>query len=113
MISALVKLSENLNQTLSLIPICLPDSEEYFSYSFEGLKCTVTGWGLSHNNSTSFSDILHEAKIKILNSSVCHNVYNTPKYGFVKIRKSHICGGELDGSAGTCMVSISVISNKY
>lgn len=88
----------------SLHPICLPDSEELQTFSFEGFWCRITGWG-DINFTTQFSELLQDAEIPVINSSYCNKAYNSEEFGFVQIKGGHLCAGNLDGSTGTCMVS--------
>lgn len=100
--TALLKLIPK-NET-ELYPVCLPDTEELQSFSFEGHQCAITGWGQNHLNGSLFN-VLQQATVPILNSSFCKEAYNISEYNHLKIGGGHLCAGEIDGSAGTCIVS--------
>ncbi|XP_069957556.1 chymotrypsin-like elastase family member 2A [Cherax quadricarinatus] len=87
----------------ALTPICLPDSLELRTFSFEGLRCFATGWGRMDTEEGPLQSLLQETKVPVLATSVCSGAYNTSQYGFVKLGGGHLCAGVLDGSAGTCI----------
>ncbi|XP_042204366.1 chymotrypsin-like elastase family member 2A isoform X2 [Homarus americanus] len=100
---ALLKLPQLSNMaSLALTPICLPDTVELRTFSFEGLRCYATGWGRKHTEGTLHGH-LQEIKVPVLPPSKCAHAYNTSQFGFVKLSDSHLCAGVLDGSTGTCV----------
>ena len=87
------------------MPICLPDSDELNVFNFEGVPCYVTGWGTIIPKD-DLAKNLQEAFMPLVNFEKCHNSYNIPKYGNISLNGGHLCAGPLDGTAGTCVVSI-------
>lgn len=91
----------------SLTPICLPDTVPLRTFSFEGMACYATGWGRGEAAGAGpLRARLQETKVPVLPTQVCAEKYNSAQYGFAKISDAHLCAGVLDGSTGTCVVSI-------
>lgn len=76
--------------------ICLPDSED----NLVGAHCVASGWGRS-GPSPSLSTALLEATVPVLQLDDCHRAYGAT----VPILDGHLCAGQTDGSAGSCVVS--------
>uniref|UniRef100_A0A803SS64 Peptidase S1 domain-containing protein n=1 Tax=Anolis carolinensis TaxID=28377 RepID=A0A803SS64_ANOCA len=79
-------------------PICLPSTPRVFIY---GTVCYVTGWGAikenTHNSfSFSLAKTLQEAKVKIINQSVCSKLYDD------LITSRMLCAGNLNGGIDAC-----------
>ncbi|XP_076062450.1 uncharacterized protein LOC143037782 [Oratosquilla oratoria] len=109
---ALLKL-KNSPSVKNLTSICLPDSIELRTFSFLKMKCSATGWG-SDNRSAPEGPLkirLQETEVIVHDSEVCRQVYNTPEFGNVSIGDQHLCAGVLDGSAGTCVVTLLKLKN--
>ncbi|XP_074839616.1 LOW QUALITY PROTEIN: suppressor of tumorigenicity 14 protein homolog [Carettochelys insculpta] len=73
-------------------PICLPRSPRVFFY---GTVCYVTGWGALKENSY-LAKTLQEAKVKIINQSVCNKLYDD------LITSRMLCAGNLNGGIDAC-----------
>ncbi|KAM6446708.1 suppressor of tumorigenicity 14 protein homolog isoform 2-T2 [Liasis olivaceus] len=73
-------------------PICLLSSPRVFIY---GTVCYVTGWGAVKENS-QLTKILQEAKVKIINQSVCNKLYD------YLITSQMLCAGNLNGGIDAC-----------
>ena len=107
-LSALLKLSEEVDYTDYVQPICLPDIESLLKETFLGIKCVAVGWGMR----------LHGARLentlKEILVPVVENIHCSKMYGMlhnVPVESYHICAGPLrDGGIGTCVVSKHVQS---
>ncbi|XP_026519701.1 suppressor of tumorigenicity 14 protein homolog [Notechis scutatus] len=73
-------------------PICLLSSPRVFIY---GTVCYVTGWGAVKENS-QLTKTLQEAKVKIINQSVCNKLYD------YLITSQMLCAGNLNGGIDAC-----------
>ncbi|XP_009673347.2 suppressor of tumorigenicity 14 protein-like [Struthio camelus] len=73
-------------------PICLPSTSRVFVY---GTVCYVTGWGAIKENS-HLAKTLQEARVKIINQSVCNKLYND------LITARMLCAGNLNGGIDAC-----------
>uniref|UniRef100_A0A3B3ZLF5 Uncharacterized protein n=1 Tax=Periophthalmus magnuspinnatus TaxID=409849 RepID=A0A3B3ZLF5_9GOBI len=89
---ALLELSEPLEFTNSIQPICLPSSSHVFT---AGMSCWVTGWGAMREGGRA-AQLLQKASVKIINDSVC----NTVTEGQVTSRM--MCSGFLSGGVDAC-----------
>nr|XP_016847455.1 PREDICTED: suppressor of tumorigenicity 14 protein homolog [Anolis carolinensis] len=81
-------------------PICLPSTPRVFIY---GTVCYVTGWGAIKENICNASidpgqlaKTLQEAKVKIINQSVCSKLYDD------LITSRMLCAGNLNGGIDAC-----------
>ncbi|XP_068234318.1 chymotrypsin-like elastase family member 2A isoform X2 [Palaemon carinicauda] len=100
---ALLKLLPTSTMTsTSLTPICLPDTVDLHTVTFDGFKCFATGWGSGHT-SKELHTRLHEIRIPVQPPAACATAYNIPEFGNIKLSDAHLCAGFLDGSAGTCV----------
>ncbi|NXG30216.1 ST14 protein, partial [Dromaius novaehollandiae] len=73
-------------------PICLPSTSRVFVY---GAVCYVTGWGAIKENS-HLAKTLQEARVKIINQSVCNKLYDD------LITSRMLCAGSLNGGIDAC-----------
>ncbi|XP_072316578.1 suppressor of tumorigenicity 14 protein homolog [Eucyclogobius newberryi] len=89
---ALLELSEPLEFTNSIQPICLPSSSHVFP---AGMSCWVTGWGAMREGGRA-AQVLQKASVKIINDTVC----NTVTEGQVTSRM--MCSGFLAGGVDAC-----------
>lgn len=89
---ALLELSEPLEFTNTIQPICLPSSSHIFP---AGLSCWVTGWGAMREGAAA-AQLLQKASVKIINDTVC----NTVTEGQVTSRM--MCSGFLAGGVDAC-----------
>lgn len=89
---ALLELSEPLEFSNTIQPICLPSSSHVFP---AGTSCWVTGWGALREGAQG-SQLLQKASVKIINDSVC----NTVTEGQVTSRM--LCSGFLSGGVDAC-----------
>nr|CAD7426671.1 unnamed protein product [Timema monikensis] len=96
---ALMKLSRSVTTKEDhLQAICLPESNIPLPR-----VCIATGWGHTKTRG-SLASRLMEARIPVHDNKACQAKYS----GSVPIRASHLCAGHLDGSTGTCVVSIKI-----
>uniref|UniRef100_A0A8C4UEP1 Peptidase S1 domain-containing protein n=1 Tax=Falco tinnunculus TaxID=100819 RepID=A0A8C4UEP1_FALTI len=72
-------------------PICLPSTSRVFVY---GTVCYVTGWGHTHFHAHGSS--LQEARVRIINQSVCNKLYDD------LITSRMLCAGNLNGGVDAC-----------
>ncbi|CEF71095.1 Tequila [Strongyloides ratti] len=94
---AIIKLSEKLNFTDSVKPICLPP----INYKFEkGHQCVISGFGQmddSNNDNEKYSQFFQIATIPILNLNNCKmNSYN------IHLDNNTICAGYESGNIDAC-----------
>ncbi|XP_042346441.1 suppressor of tumorigenicity 14 protein [Plectropomus leopardus] len=89
---ALLELSEPLEFTNTIQPICLPAPSHVFP---AGMSCWVTGWGALREGGTK-AQILQKASVKIINDTVC----NVVTEGQVTSRM--LCSGFLAGGIDAC-----------
>ncbi|KAJ8005317.1 hypothetical protein DPEC_G00145370 [Dallia pectoralis] len=89
---ALLELSQPLDFTNTIQPICLPASSHLFP---AGIPCWVTGWGTLREGGAS-ARLLQKAEVKIINDTVC----NVVTEGQVTSRM--LCSGFLAGGVDAC-----------
>ncbi|KAM7420562.1 hypothetical protein PAMA_015003 [Pampus argenteus] len=89
---ALLELTEPLEFTSTIQPICLPSSSHIFP---AGMSCWVTGWGQLREGGQK-SRLLQKALVKIINDTACNIVMN----GLVTSRM--LCSGFLSGGIDAC-----------
>lgn len=89
---ALLELSEPLEFTNTIQPICLPASSHIFP---AGMSCWVTGWGALREGGQK-AQVLQKAMVKIINDTVC----NVVTEGQVTSRM--LCSGFLAGGVDAC-----------
>uniref|UniRef100_A0A8C4EZX1 ST14 transmembrane serine protease matriptase n=1 Tax=Dicentrarchus labrax TaxID=13489 RepID=A0A8C4EZX1_DICLA len=89
---ALLELSEPLEFTNTIQPICLPSSSHVFP---AGMSCWVTGWGALREGGQK-SQILQKASVKIINDSVCNMVTEG------QLTSRMLCSGFLAGGIDAC-----------
>ncbi|XP_074510127.1 suppressor of tumorigenicity 14 protein homolog [Sebastes fasciatus] len=89
---ALLELSEPLEFTNTIQPICLPASSHVFP---AGMPCWVTGWGTLREGGRT-AQVLQKAQVKIINDTVC----NVVTEGQVTSRM--LCSGFLSGGVDAC-----------
>uniref|UniRef100_A0A8C7CES6 ST14 transmembrane serine protease matriptase n=1 Tax=Oncorhynchus kisutch TaxID=8019 RepID=A0A8C7CES6_ONCKI len=89
---ALLELSQPLEFTNTIHPICLPARSHLFP---AGMSCWVTGWGTLREGG-SIARLLQKAEVKIINDTVC----NVVTEGQVTSRM--LCSGFLSGGVDAC-----------
>ncbi|KAK7886674.1 hypothetical protein WMY93_026295 [Mugilogobius chulae] len=89
---ALLELSEPLEFTNTIQPICLPVASHVFP---AGMQCWIAGWGATREGGTA-TQLLQKAMVKIINDTVC----NTVTEGQVTSRM--MCSGFLSGGVDAC-----------
>lgn len=89
---ALLELSEPLEFTNTIQPICLPSPSHVFP---AGMACWVTGWGAMREGGQK-ANVLQKASVKIINDTVC----NVVTEGQVTSRM--LCSGFLAGGVDAC-----------
>uniref|UniRef100_A0A667ZRV4 ST14 transmembrane serine protease matriptase n=1 Tax=Myripristis murdjan TaxID=586833 RepID=A0A667ZRV4_9TELE len=90
---ALLELSEPLEFTNTIHPICLPARTHVFP---AGMPCWVTGWGTLREGASQTARLLQKAEVKIINDTVC----NVVTEGQVTSRM--LCSGFLAGGVDAC-----------
>ncbi|XP_067910370.1 transmembrane protease serine 2-like [Heterodontus francisci] len=92
---ALLKLQTPLTFTDNVRPACLPTYDQQFP---EGTTCWITGFGHTEEDSSSTSDILLEASVKIIGSANCNQrrIYNGA------ITQRMMCAGKISGGVDSC-----------
>uniref|UniRef100_UPI0037E8BAA5 suppressor of tumorigenicity 14 protein n=1 Tax=Semicossyphus pulcher TaxID=241346 RepID=UPI0037E8BAA5 len=89
---ALLELSQPLEFTNTIQPICLPSSSHVFP---AGMSCWVTGWGALREGGQK-AQLLQKASVKVINDTVC----NVVTEGQVTSRM--LCSGFLAGGVDAC-----------
>ncbi|KAF7665760.1 hypothetical protein LDENG_00132440 [Lucifuga dentata] len=89
---ALLELSQPLEFTNTIHPICLPARSHVFP---AGMPCWVTGWGTLREGGLT-ARLLQKAEVKIINDTVC----NVVTEGQVTTRM--LCSGFLAGGVDAC-----------
>lgn len=90
---ALIKLSSPVDLSGSSVrTACLPDQQE----TFDGLVCTVTGWGATHSDGRAVR-YLREVDLPIMSSNLC-----TYYLGRGAVHSSNICAGYTQGGKDSC-----------
>ncbi|XP_027868932.1 suppressor of tumorigenicity 14 protein homolog [Xiphophorus couchianus] len=92
---ALLELTEVLEWSNTVQPICLPSSSHVFP---SGLSCSVTGWGALREGATAMlPNFLQEATVKIINDTVCNQVIAQQQ-----VTSRMLCSGFLTGGVDAC-----------
>ncbi|XP_058502999.1 suppressor of tumorigenicity 14 protein homolog isoform X2 [Solea solea] len=89
---ALLELSEPLQFTNTIQPICLPASSHVFP---AGMACWVTGWGALREGGQK-ARLLQKASVKIINDTVCNVVTEG------QLTSRMLCSGFLAGGVDAC-----------
>uniref|UniRef100_A0A672M5I0 Suppressor of tumorigenicity 14 protein homolog n=1 Tax=Sinocyclocheilus grahami TaxID=75366 RepID=A0A672M5I0_SINGR len=89
---SLLELSNPLNFTNTVHPICLPASTHVFS---AGSSCFVTGWGTLREGGI-VAQILQKAEVKVINDTVCNMVTEG------QVTSRMLCSGYLTGGVDAC-----------
>ncbi|XP_064480504.1 plasma kallikrein-like isoform X1 [Ornithodoros turicata] len=90
----LVRLSEPVNFTEYIGPVCLPEPEE----DYAGAMCTTSGWGRTANDGTA-SDILQKVDLPIWTNEECALAYAEHE---LNITDNMVCAGYKEGGKGAC-----------
>lgn len=89
---SLLELSQPLNFSNTVHPICLPASTHVFS---AGSSCFVTGWGALREGGSTAA-ILQKAEVKVINDTVCNMVTEG------QVTSRMMCSGYLTGGVDAC-----------
>ncbi|KAM4580939.1 suppressor of tumorigenicity 14 protein homolog [Odontesthes bonariensis] len=89
---SLLELTEPLEFTNTIQPICLPSSSHIFP---AGMACWVTGWGALREGGQK-AQILQKASVKIINDTVCNMVTEN------QVTSRMLCSGFLAGGVDAC-----------
>ncbi|KAK7172083.1 hypothetical protein R3I93_004397 [Phoxinus phoxinus] len=89
---SLLELSQPLNFSNTVHPICLPASTHVFS---AGSSCFVTGWGALREGGSAAA-ILQKAEVKVINDTVCNMVTEG------QVTSRMMCSGYLTGGVDAC-----------
>ncbi|XP_043114723.1 suppressor of tumorigenicity 14 protein homolog isoform X2 [Puntigrus tetrazona] len=89
---SLLELSDPLNFTNTVHPICLPAPTHVFT---AGSSCFVTGWGTLREGG-SVAQILQKAEVKVINDTVCNMVTEG------QVTSRMMCSGYLTGGVDAC-----------
>lgn len=91
---ALLQLPEPVEPGPRISPACLPEQGASLPV---GDSCTIIGWGKERNTHIFGTDILHEAEVPIIASSVCEAVYED-----YYITSNMFCAGYRRGRVDSC-----------
>ncbi|XP_070622001.1 suppressor of tumorigenicity 14 protein [Erythrolamprus reginae] len=89
---AVMELSNPVEFSKEIIPICLPDISHEFPV---GEDLTVTGWGRTHETAAGAS-ILQKANIRVINQTMCESLMAN------QITQQMMCVGILTGGIDAC-----------
>ncbi|MGH0168680.1 UNVERIFIED_CONTAM: hypothetical protein FKN15_054986 [Acipenser sinensis] len=89
---AVLELSDPLEFSSTVYPLCLPDATHTFP---AGKSCFVTGWG-ALAESGPLANILQKAEVKIINDTVCDTVMSG------EVTSRMLCSGYLTGGVDAC-----------
>uniref|UniRef100_A0A3Q2DSZ4 ST14 transmembrane serine protease matriptase n=1 Tax=Cyprinodon variegatus TaxID=28743 RepID=A0A3Q2DSZ4_CYPVA len=89
---ALLKLSEPLEFSNTVQPICLPASSHVFP---PGMTCSITGWGVTREGGRK-AIMLQKASVKLINDEVCN------KFMGGRVTSRMFCSGFLEGGVDAC-----------
>lgn len=89
---ALLELSQPLEFSNTIQPICLPSSSHVFP---SGIACWVTGWGALREGGQA-AQVLQKASVKIINDTVC-NMFTEGQ-----VTSRMMCSGVLAGGVDAC-----------
>ncbi|XP_004587214.1 prostasin isoform X1 [Ochotona princeps] len=99
---ALLKLSEKVNFSRYIRPICLPAANASFP---NGLKCTVTGWGyVAPSVSLPSPKPLQQLEVPLISRETCNCLYNidaNPEEPHF-IQDDMLCAGYVTGGKDAC-----------
>ncbi|KAK7069940.1 hypothetical protein SK128_012471 [Halocaridina rubra] len=91
---ALLQLPEPVEPGPKISPACLPEQGASLPV---GDSCTIIGWGKERNTHIFGTDVLHEAEVPIIASSVCEAVYED-----YYITSNMFCAGYRKGRVDSC-----------
>lgn len=89
---SLLELSQPLNFSNTVHPICLPATSHVFT---AGSSCFVTGWGTLREGGSA-AQILQKAEVKVINDTVCNMVTEG------QVTSRMMCSGYLSGGVDAC-----------
>ncbi|KAM3916894.1 transmembrane protease serine 9-like [Leptodactylus fuscus] len=100
---ALVKLSNPVNYTKYIMPICLPSASVTFPC---GMECWVTGWGnVFAGVGLPYPKTLQKVMAPLIDRATCddyYHMYSTINSSTTIIQDDMICSGYLAGGQGSC-----------
>ncbi|KAK3094469.1 hypothetical protein FSP39_002121 [Pinctada imbricata] len=89
---ALIKLGNPVTvDTAYVRPVCIPNKNE----SFDGMICTITGWGASHSGGVGTHN-LYKADVPLLSNEVCSYLMDRT------IPNTELCAGRKRGGVDSC-----------
>ncbi|CAD6228625.1 GSCOCT00006467001.2-RA-CDS [Cotesia congregata] len=91
---ALISLPYSLNPSSSRGIACLPSPNQPLPVN---QLCTIIGWGKSKTTDNFGTEVLHEARIPIVSSEACRNMYED-----YKITNNMFCAGYHRGRMDSC-----------
>ncbi|XP_014298561.2 serine protease 1 [Microplitis demolitor] len=91
---ALISLPYSLNPSASRGIACLPSPNQPLPVN---QLCTIIGWGKSKTTDNFGTEVLHEARIPIVSSEACRNMYED-----YKITNNMFCAGYHRGRMDSC-----------
>uniref|UniRef100_A0A224X8C3 Putative trypsin-like proteinase n=1 Tax=Megacormus gertschi TaxID=1843536 RepID=A0A224X8C3_9SCOR len=91
---ALLRLDRDVIFAPHIDSICLPTYEEVF----EGQSCVVTGWGKDAYKGGTYSNIMKEVIIPVIDNTKCQDLLRKTRLGrYYKLHDSFICAGGEEG----------------
>jgi len=93
---SLLKLGGSAVYSDYTIPVCLPTQGVNVN---AGTVCWVTGWGVTNTATSSTPNLMNEARVPIIEQSVCTAWYSQQG---VSIMKQMVCAGFDSGGIDTC-----------
>jgi len=90
---ALLKLARPVETTPYVQPACLPPAKSELP---PGTECFVTGWGKLHATAYSGAEILHQAKVPLIDQRACRKAFE------YDITDNMLCAGYKSGHIDSC-----------
>ena len=110
---ALLKLARPVETTPYVQPACLPPAKSELP---PGTECFVTGWGKLHATAYSGAEILHQAKVPLIDQRACRKAF---EYDITDNMVSAQAGGKIwirwgiVSPAARCAFSLIFASNSH
>lgn len=91
---AIIELSEPVEITDTVRPLCLPAADSWIDPAVPGTTCVAAGWGTTSAKKNEFPDLLQEVDINLIPRSVCQKI---PGYTN-QVTDKMFCAGHLKGT---------------
>ncbi|XP_076346888.1 uncharacterized protein LOC143245020 [Tachypleus tridentatus] len=87
---AIIKLDREVTFGRHIDTVCLPS----FGENFVGQECVVTGWGKDAYRNGSYSNVLREVNVPIIDNNLCQDLLRKTRLGkYFQLHDGFICAG--------------------